>query len=167
MPEGSRLAIVPGSFDPPTNGHVDIIARSAALFDRVVVALLINPAKQPLFGLDERLEMMREIVAGMPAVEVDTFHGLLADYVRRRAAVAVVRGLRTSAEYAEEWPMALMNRHLNAACETVFLVPDAAHLPISARLVREIASLGGPVAGLVPPAVAARLGRKLGTRTAE
>jgi pantetheine-phosphate adenylyltransferase len=162
MSDRLRLAIVPGTFDPPTNGHVDMIERAAALFDRVVVAVLVNPAKQPLFGIDERLEMLGEIVAGMPSVEVDTFGGLLADYVARRQAVAVVRGLRTTAEYAEEWPMALMNRHLNPACETVFLVPAAAHLPISARLVREIASLGGPLAGLVPPAVAARLVRRFG-----
>ncbi len=164
MSHATRLAVLAGSFDPPTNGHVDMITRAAALFDRVVVALLVNPAKQPLFALDERLEMMRELVAQMPAVEIDTFDGLLADYVRKRNAAAVVRGLRTAAEFSEEWQMALMNRHLNPACETVFLVPAAEHMQISSRLVREIASLGGPVTGLVAPSVEARLARRFPAR---
>ncbi|HWB31382.1 MAG TPA: pantetheine-phosphate adenylyltransferase [Vicinamibacterales bacterium] len=160
MAQTSRLAVVPGSFDPPTNGHLDMIARAATLFDRVVVALLVNASKQPIFTLDERVAMMREIVAAIPNVEVDTFDGLLADYVRMRGASAVVRGLRTTTEYSEEWPMAQMNRHLNPACETIFLVPAPEHMPISARLVREIASLGGPLAGLVPPSVEAQLTRR-------
>ncbi len=158
----TRLAVVPGSFDPPTNGHLDMIVRTAALFDRVVVALLVNASKQPIFTLDERVAMMREIVGGLPNVEVDTFNGLLADYVRVRSASAVVRGLRTTTEYSEEWPMAQMNRHLNPACETIFLVPAPEHMPISARLVREIASLGGALAGLVPPSVEAHLRRRFG-----
>lgn len=160
MAHAERLAVLAGSFDPPTNGHVDMIARAAKLFDRIVVALLVNPAKQPLFSLDERVAMVRELVGQMPAVEVDTFDGLLADYVRKRNAVAVVRGLRTAAEYSEEWQMALMNRHLNPACETVFVVPAAENVHISSRFVREIASLGGPVTGLVAPSVEARLVRR-------
>ena len=108
---------------------------------------------------------MRELVGHMPAVEIDTFDGLLADYVRRRKAVAVVRGLRTAAEFSEEWQMALMNRHLNPDCETVFIVPAAANMHISSRLVREIASLGGPVAGLVAPSVEARLTRRFAARS--
>jgi pantetheine-phosphate adenylyltransferase len=163
MAQTARLAVVPGSFDPPTNGHLDMIARTAALFDRVVVALLVNASKQPIFTLDERVAMMREIVAALPNVEVDTFDGLLADYVRMRGASAVVRGLRTTTEYSEEWPMAQMNRHLNPACETIFLVPAPEHMPISARLVREIASLGGPLTGLVPPTVEAHLRRRFAT----
>jgi pantetheine-phosphate adenylyltransferase len=160
MAQTARLAVVPGSFDPPTNGHLDMIVRTAALFDRVVVALLVNASKQPIFTLEERVAMMREIVAAIPNVEVDTFDGLLADYVRMRGASAVVRGLRTTTEYSEEWPMAQMNRHLNPACETIFLVPAPEHMPISARLVREIASLGGPLTGLVPPSVDAQLKRR-------
>lgn len=165
MSDANRLAVLAGSFDPPTNGHVDMIVRAATLFDRVVVALLVNPAKQPIFALDEREAMMRELVGHMPAVEIDTFDGLLADYVRRRKAVAVVRGLRTAAEFSEEWQMALMNRHLNPDCETVFIVPAAANMHISSRLVREIASLGGPVAGLVAPSVEARLTRRFAARS--
>jgi pantetheine-phosphate adenylyltransferase len=141
-----------------------MIARAAAIFDRVVVALLVNPAKQPLFPLDERVAMMREIVGHLPTVDVDTFDGLLADYVRERKAVAVVRGLRTATEFSEEQQMALMNRHLNPDCETVFLVPAAEHMHISSRLVREIASLGGPVTGLVAPSVEARLARRFAGR---
>jgi pantetheine-phosphate adenylyltransferase len=165
MSDANRLAVLAGSFDPPTNGHVDMIARATTLFDRVVVALLVNPAKQPIFALDERVAMMRELVGHMPAVEIDTFDGLLADYVRKRKAVAVVRGLRTAAEFAEEWQMALMNRHLNPHCETVFIVPAAENMQISSRLVREIASLGGPVAGLVAPSVEARLTRHFAARS--
>jgi len=165
MAHANRLAVLAGSFDPPTNGHMDMIARAATLFERVVVALLVNPAKQPLFGLDERVAMMRELVAHTPSVEVDTFDGLLADYVRRRGATAVVRGLRTAAEFSEEWQVALMNRHLNPGCETVFVVPAAENMHISSRLVREIASLGGPVTGLVAPSIEARLKQRFAARS--
>jgi pantetheine-phosphate adenylyltransferase len=157
MPHAQRLAVVPGSFDPLTNGHLDIIGRSVRLFDRVVVAVLINAAKQPLFPVDERMAMMRDALAAYPGVEVDAFDGLLAEYVRRRGASAVVRGLRTATEFSDEWQIALMNRHLNAQVETVFLVPSTATMAISSRIVREIASLGGSVEGLVPSGVATRL----------
>lgn len=158
MSDSSRLAVVAGSFDPPTNGHVDLIERAMKLFDRVVVAVLVNPSKQPLFPTADRLAMMTEVLdARRWPVEIDTFDGLLADYVRRRGAAAIVRGLRTAGEFSDEFPVALMNRHLDPACETVFVVPAAATMHISSRLVREIASLGGPVDGLVPPGVAARL----------
>src|SRR6187402_987464 len=110
MSQSQRLAVIAGSFDPPTNGHVDMIVRATALFDRVVVALLKNPAKSPIFSVDERVAMVRDIVGAMPAVEVDTFDGLLADYVARKGAVAVVRGLRTATEFSDEWSVALMNR---------------------------------------------------------
>jgi pantetheine-phosphate adenylyltransferase len=166
MPDTSRLAVLAGSFDPLTNGHLDLITRSVTLFDRVVVAVLVNPAKRPLFSPDDRVAMIRESVAAMSSVEVDTFDGLLADYVRRRGATAVVRGLRTATEFSDEWQTAMMNRHLNPTCETVFLVPDATHMAVSARLVREIASFGGSVAGLVPPGVDARLTRRFADRPA-
>jgi pantetheine-phosphate adenylyltransferase len=157
MAEVRRLAVVPGSFDPPTNGHLDIVRRSAALFDRVIVAVLVNSAKQPWFTAAERVEMMREALIGTAGVEVETFDGLLAEYVRLRGASAVVRGLRTAAEFSDEWQMALMNRHLNDGCETVFVVPSVPTVFVSARLVREVSSLGGSVEGLVPPGVARRL----------
>lgn len=163
MSNASRLAVVAGSFDPLTNGHLDLIDRATRLFDRVVVAVLINASKQPLFTIDERVEMIRDVVAGRPAVEVDTFDGLLADYVKRRGAAAVVRGLRTAGELSDEWPIALANRHLNPAFETVVLVPSAATQHIASRIVREIASFGGPVDGFVPASVAARLRSKFRT----
>jgi pantetheine-phosphate adenylyltransferase len=165
MADASRLAVLAGSFDPITNGHVDMIARSAALFDRVVVAVLVNPLKQPLFSAEDRVAMIREAVTGMRTVEVDRFEGLLAEYVRLRHATAVVRGLRTAGEFSEEWPTALMNRHLNPGCETVFVVPAADVMHISARHVREIASLGGSVVGLVPPGVEARLRARFAKRS--
>jgi pantetheine-phosphate adenylyltransferase len=152
-----RLAIFPGSFDPLTNGHLDVIHRAASLFDRVVVAVLINSAKQPAFSNEERVQMIREATSGSTNIDVDTFDGLLADYVRARGAVAVVRGLRTAVEFSDEWQIALTNRHLNPDCETVFLLPSVAHLFVSSRLVREVASYGGPLDGLVPPGVARRL----------
>ena len=157
MSEPFRLAVCPGSFDPFTNGHLDMVRRASRLFDRVIVAVLVNSSKQPLFPVAERLEMIRESVIGTPNVDIDTFGGLLADYVRDRKATTVVRGVRTGSELSEEWPSAMMNRQLYDEFETVFLIPsiDVAH--ISSRLVREIARLGGSVDGLVPAPVARRL----------
>ncbi len=157
MADASRIAVFAGSFDPLTNGHADLIQRGAALFDRLIVAVLVNAEKRPLFSVDERVDMIRGAVGHLPRVEVDTFDGLLADFVRRRGATAVIRGLRTATEFSDEWQMALMNRHLYAGCETVFLLPSAEFTHISSRLVREIASLGGPVDGLVPASIAARV----------
>lgn len=160
MSDASRLAVVAGSFDPLTNGHVDLIERTMKLFNRVAVAVLVNPSKRPLFPIAERLTMITEVIdARRWPVEVDTFEGLLADYVRRRGAAAIVRGVRTAGEFSDEWPVALMNRHLDPSCETVFVVPGAATMHISSRLVREIASLHGPIDELVPPGVAERLRR--------
>jgi pantetheine-phosphate adenylyltransferase len=160
-PAGSqRLAIVPGTFDPVTNGHLDMIARAAALFDRVVVAVLVNPSKSPCLPLIDRIDHLRASVQSWPTVEVETFEGLLADYVRQRGAVAVVRGVRSATELSDESNMALMNRHLNPACETVFLVSPGSLQHISSRLVREIASHGGSLAGLVPDAVATALAKR-------
>jgi pantetheine-phosphate adenylyltransferase len=155
-----RLAIVPGSFDPLTNGHVDMIARGVRLFDRLVVAVAANPAKQPWLALDERVALIREVLAETPetrAVDVDAFEGLVADYVRERGALAVIRGLRSVSELSDELQMAMMNRHLFEGFETVFLVSDPRVAHISSRLVREIASFGGSLDGLVPSPVAARL----------
>jgi pantetheine-phosphate adenylyltransferase len=162
MPDAARLAVLAGTFDPLTLGHVDLITRSRRLFDRVTVAVLVNPGKAPLFTVEERVAMIREATADVPGVSVDAFGGLLADYVRQQGAVAIVRGLRNASEFAEEQPMALMNRHLHPGCETVFILPSADRLHISSRLVREIASLGGSVEGLVPAGIAARLARRFG-----
>lgn len=152
------IALFPGSFDPLTNGHADVIARSARLFDRLIVAVLVNPTKQSLFTVDERLAVTREVVRGLPnasRVSVEAFDGLLVDVVRRTGAAAVVRGLRTATEFSDEWQMALMNRHLEPACETVFMLPSAECTYISSRLVKDIAAHGGPLEGLVPAPVAA------------
>jgi pantetheine-phosphate adenylyltransferase len=162
-----RVAVCPGSFDPLTNGHVEMIARAARLFDRLIVAVLDNPAKRAWFTVDERTAMLREVLGALPAarhIEVDAFNGLLVDYVTRRNASAVIRGLRTVSEFADESQMALMNRHLSG-CETVFLVSGPAVAYISSRLVKEVAALGGPLEGLVPPAVAQRLTGRHANRT--
>jgi pantetheine-phosphate adenylyltransferase len=154
------LAVYPGSFDPLTNGHVDVIARCARLFDRVVVAILHNPEKRALFSLDDRLAILREETAAHSNVEVDTFEGLLVDYARSRQATAIVRGLRSVTDFDYEMHMALMNRHLNAEIETVFLMPAEQFTYVSSRLVKEIAALGGSLKGLVPASVETRLARR-------
>ena len=152
-----RIAIFPGSFDPITNGHVDIIRRALRLFDGIVVAVLKNAAKQPHFTPDERVAIVREVFAGEPGVEVDAFDGLLVDYARRRQAAAIVRGLRAVSDFEYEMQMAHMNRHLSPTVETVFLMPDETNSFLSSRLVKEVFSLGGDVAAFVPPAVHRRL----------
>jgi len=159
MPVAPRVAVFAGSFDPLTNGHADVIARSAPLVDRLIVAVAVNASKLPLFSVEERVAMIRQVVADQPHVEVAAFDGLLAAFARDRGANVAVRGLRNAAEFAEEWQMALVNRHLNAGLETVFIPASAEYAHVSSRLVKEIASLGGPIDGLVPPAVAAFLAR--------
>jgi pantetheine-phosphate adenylyltransferase len=152
-----RLAICPGSFDPVTLGHIDLVRRATLLFDRVVVAILANEQKTPLLAQAERLELARAVFAEVPGVEVDTFDGLLVEYGARRGAAAIVRGLRSAADVDYELPMTLMNRHLQPSLETVFL-PTAVELGhISSRLVKEVWRLGGDIRGLVPPVVEARL----------
>jgi len=151
------LAIYPGSFDPLTNGHVDIIQRGSGLFDRIVVAILLNVEKAPLFSVEERVEIAREVFAPYPNVEVDTFDGLLVEYARHRGAGVIVRGLRAISDFEYEMQMALMNRHLTPAVETVFMMPAEQYTYVSSRLVKEVAALGGSVRGLVPPLVEARL----------
>ena len=151
-------AIYPGSFDPLTFGHVDIIERSARLFDDVIVAILINAQKAPLFSVDERMEIMREILKPrFPNVEVEMFHGLLVDYAKQKHAQVIVRGIRAVTDYEYEFQMALMNRRLNPSIETVFMMPAEKYSYLSSRLVKEIAELGGSVAGLVPDSVEKRL----------
>jgi len=157
MAQDSRVAIFPGSFDPLTNGHLDLIERSARLFDRVIVAVLTNTAKQPMFPVKARLAMLGEVFKGRATIEVAAFSGLLVDYARTKRARIVVRGIRGVSDFENEAQMALMNRRLDADLETVFLAPSEANAYISSRLVREIATLGGSLDGLVPPVVATRL----------
>ena len=157
------LAVYPGSFDPLTNGHVDIIARGARLFDRIVVAIAVNAEKAPLFTMDERVEIARAVFKEHPTVEVDTFDGLLVDYVAHRRADVIVRGLRAVSDYEFEFQMALMNRRLNATIETVFMMPAEQYTYISSRLIKEVFALGGRVHGLVPELVEARLRDKVST----
>ena len=152
-PPSGRLAIFPGSFDPLTNGHVDIVLRSAHLFERVVVAVLINRDKKALFTPDERVTIIREVFGEYPNVEVDNFGGLLVDYARRRRASAIVRGIRAVSDFELEFQMALMNRHLEPTLETVFMMPAEQYTYLSSRLIKEVFGLGGDVRGLVPPAV--------------
>ena len=153
----STLAVYPGSFDPLTNGHVDIISRGARLFDRIIVAILVNAEKSPLFTMDERVEITRSVFKTQQNVEVDTFDGLLVDYVERRAAQVIVRGLRAVSDFEFEFQMALMNQRLKPKIETVFMMPAEQYTYISSRLIKEVFSLGGRVEGLVPELVEERL----------
>jgi pantetheine-phosphate adenylyltransferase len=151
------LAVYPGSFDPLTNGHVDIILRGAKLFDRIVVAILVNAEKSPLFTIAERVDIARDVFKDQPSVEVDTFGGLLVDYVQRRGAQTIVRGLRAVSDFEFEFQMALMNKRLNPAIDTVFMMPAEQYTYISSRLIKEVFALGGRVHGLVPELVEERL----------
>jgi pantetheine-phosphate adenylyltransferase len=163
----STLAVYPGSFDPLTNGHVDIISRGARLFDRIIVAILVNAEKSPLFTMEERIEITRDVFKKQRNVEVDTFNGLLVDYVERREAQVIVRGLRAVSDFEFEFQMALMNQRLNPRIETVFMMPAEQYTYISSRLIKEVFSLGGRVHGLVPELVEERLRAKvLATRGA-
>jgi pantetheine-phosphate adenylyltransferase len=157
----ATLAVYPGSFDPLTNGHVDIISRGARLFDRIIVAILVNAEKHPLFTMAERIEIARAVFAHLPNVEVDTFDGLLVDYVERRQAQVIVRGLRAVSDFEFEFQMALMNQRLNGNIQTVFMMPAEQYTYISSRLIKEVFSLGGRVEGLVPTLVETRLRDKV------
>jgi pantetheine-phosphate adenylyltransferase len=158
----STLAVYPGSFDPLTNGHVDIILRGARLFDRIVVAVLVNAEKAPLFTMEERLDIIRTVFRDQPNVEVDKFDGLLVDYVARRNAQVIVRGLRAVSDFEYEFQMALMNQRLNDRIQTIFMTPAEQYTYISSRLIKEVFALGGRVHGLVPDMVEARLREKVG-----
>ena len=153
-----KRAIYPGSFDPLTFGHIDIIERSVRLFDEVIVALLTNPQKTPLFSVEERVEILREILKPrFPNVQIDVFHGLLVDYATHKNAQVIVRGIRAVTDYEYEFQMALMNRRLAPGIETMFMMPAENYSYLSSKLVKEIAELGGNVSGLVPEIVEKRL----------
>ena len=156
----ARVAVYPGSFDPLTNGHVDIILRGARLFDWIVVAILRNAEKHPLFTPEERVAMAEEVFREHPNVDIDAFDGLLVDYASRRGASVIVRGLRAVSDFEFELQMALMNRRLGPDIETVFMMPAEQYTYVSSRLIKEVFSLGGPIAGLVPEVVEARLREK-------
>lgn len=153
-------AVFPGTFDPITNGHLDIISRGGELFDRILIAILRNPDKDPLFPLEERVDILRSAAARWSNVEVDTFDGLLIDFARARGAQVIVRGLRALSDFEYEFQMTLMNQRLEPGIQTVFMMPSEAYSYVSSRLVKEVARLGGDVTGLVPPDVVARLKRR-------
>ncbi|MCL5288669.1 MAG: pantetheine-phosphate adenylyltransferase [Acidobacteria bacterium] len=155
------LAIYPGSFDPVTNGHLDLIERGSKLFDRLVVAVLQNLEKDPLFSVPERVEMLREVTRPWANVEVDVFDGLLVEYARRRKAQALLRGIRAISDYEYELQMAMMNRKMEPNIETVFMMPSVKYSYLSSRLVREVARLHGPLKDLVPPLVEERIRAKV------
>ena len=157
----SLVAIYPGSFDPFTNGHLDLIERCTHLVDKLVVAILRNESKQPLFTVAERVEMLKDVLRGFGNVEVDSFEGLLVDYAARKEATVVLRGIRAISDYEYELQMALMNRRLHPEIETVFLMASEDYSFISSRMVKEVAALGGSVSGFLPPAVEERLKKKL------
>jgi pantetheine-phosphate adenylyltransferase len=160
--DGNSLAVYPGSFDPITNGHLDIIERGLSVFEEVTIAILLNPEKQPLFTVEERVEIIRETYQGNPRVRVDTFSGLLVDYAEKAGASVIVRGLRAISDFEYEFQMALMNRRLNPRIETVFMMPAEGYSYVSSRLVKEVFQLGGKVTELVPPVVERRLREKYG-----
>ena len=160
-----RRAIYPGSFDPVTNGHLDIIERGCKLFDEIIISILINPEKQPFFTIEERLAMLDEVVAdiskGGCKVRIDSFRGLLVNYAVAQQANAIVRGIRAISDYEYELQMALMNRRLEPGIETVFMMPAETYSYVSSRLVKEVFQLGGTISGLVPPLVETRMKEKL------
>jgi len=160
-PTASMVAIYPGSFDPITNGHLDLIARGSRLVDRLIVAILRNEAKTPLFPVEDRREMLEEAVKPYANVEVGCFEGLTVEYAAQRGANLILRGIRAISDYEKELQMALMNRRLQPDIETAFLMAGEAYSFISSRLVKEVASLGGNISGLVPPPVEARLKARL------
>jgi pantetheine-phosphate adenylyltransferase len=158
----SVKALYPGTFDPPTNGHVDLILRGSKLFDHLVVAVLINPVKNPMFTVQERVDMLRDVTSGIPNVSVSTFNGLMVDYARQQGCLAVMRGIRAISDYEYEFQMALMNRRLSPEIETVFLQPAGRYSFVSSRMLKEVSSLGGDVTGLLPPSVLKRVRARIG-----
>ncbi len=155
------LAIYPGSFDPTTNGHLDLIERGSKIFEELVVAILRNMEKSPMFSVAERLEMLRELTADLKNVRIDTFNGLMVEYAKSQDATCILRGIRAISDYEYELQMALMNRKLEPTLETVFMMPADKYSYVSSRLVREVAQAGGPVKGLVPEIVEQRLREKI------
>jgi pantetheine-phosphate adenylyltransferase len=159
-----RTAVYPGSFDPITNGHLDVIQRAARLFDRVIVAVAVNESKAPLFKMSERTRLATKAVEHIPNVEVDTFTGLLVDYVAAKSGEAVIRGLRAVSDFEFEFQLALMNRKLNEGVETIFMMPKETYTFLSSRMVKEIARLGGNISSFVPAHVAEALRKKFGEK---
>lgn len=157
-----RSAICPGSFDPVTHGHLDIIRRAAAMFDQVTVVVMTNSQKTPLFNREERLEFLRRATADLPNVEVDAYGGLLAEYARLKGANVIVKGLRAMSDFEYEFQMALTNRKLNPLVETVFLTTTAEHMYLSSSLVKQVASLGGDITGFVPACIMPDILQKIG-----
>jgi pantetheine-phosphate adenylyltransferase len=165
MKEGhpmKRIAVYPGTFDPVTNGHVDLAERSLRMFDRVIVAVAANPKKQPLFELSERIVMFKKATKGYRNLVIEGFDGLLVDYVKERKAVAIIRGLRAVSDFEHEMQMALMNRRLDEDIETVFLMPNEEYSFITSTIVKEAASYGGDVSSLVPKGVVEKLRKRFG-----
>ena len=156
-----RTVIYPGSFDPLTNGHLDVIQRATKLFDHVIVAVARNESKSPLFDLAERMALVKEVIAPLANTSADNFEGLLVDYVEKRGGHAVIRGLRAVSDFEFEFQLALMNRKLNERIETIFMMPKDTYTFLSSRIVKEIARLGGDVSAFVPPQVRAALIKKL------
>jgi len=161
-----RTAIYPGSFDPFTNGHLDIVQRAAKLFDQVIVAVAKNESKSPLFTHVERLDLVRLSIKGLPNVVADTFDNLLVEYVDKRGGQAIIRGLRAVSDFEFEFQLALMNRKLDERIETIFMMPKETYTFLSSRIVKEIARLGGDVSAFVPAHVVSALRKKLGVRAA-
>ncbi len=157
-----RIAICPGSFDPVTLGHLDVIHRAATLFDKVIVAVMPNASKSPLFSLEERMDLIRRVTADQPGVEVDCYDGLLAEYARLKHAAVIVKGLRALSDFEYEFQMALTNRKLNADVETIFLTTRAEHMYLSSSLVKQVASLGGDITGFVPAGIVPDILNKIG-----
>ncbi len=157
-----HIAVYPGTFDPVTNGHIDLVERSLRIFDEVIVAVAANPKKKPLFSLEERIDMFRKALSRYSRVRIEGFDGLLVDYVREKKAVGIIRGLRAVSDFEYEMQMALMNRRLDSKIETVFLMPNEEYSFITSTIVREAASYGGDVSSLVPKVVVGQLKKKFG-----
>jgi pantetheine-phosphate adenylyltransferase len=158
----SKVVIYPGTFDPITNGHISVVARALKIFDQIVIAILNNPNKVPLFSMEERIQMIREVLKDQKHVEVESFNGLLVDYVIQKKTNVVIRGLRALSDFEYEFQMALMNRKLNREVQSIFLMTDYKWFYTSSTIIKEAASLGGDVSGLVPAIVCKKLKRKFG-----
>ncbi|HOV40814.1 MAG TPA: pantetheine-phosphate adenylyltransferase [Oscillospiraceae bacterium] len=162
-----RIAVCPGSFDPITNGHKDIIIRASKLFDKVIVLVSVNPVKQSSFTVEERVEMIRTVMQGHGNIEIDTSDGLLADYIRKKNAVAIVKGLRAVSDFEYEFQMALANRKLYSDAETVFLTTSAENMYLSSSVVKQIASFGGDISGFVPDCILDDIKKRLMRKNTE
>lgn len=157
-----RTVLYPGSFDPVTNGHLDVARRAARIFDRLLIAVAVNSEKNPLFSFNERIELLREVCKDMPHTEIVSFSSLLVNAVNDLNVNAVIRGIRAVSDFEYEFQMALMNRELNEKCETLFMMPSPEYSYVSSRLIKEIARCGGDISPFVPPAVAAAIAKKYG-----